>query len=82
MLEKCTIEGQHSVTRFLWEEGLNAKDIHKVIFPAYGGKCLSRKAVHNWIEKSLKDVRKLQMMLDQVVLLTLRQKKICSGWTS
>jgi hypothetical protein len=21
------------------------------IFPVYGGKCLSRKAVHNWIEK-------------------------------
>jgi hypothetical protein len=36
---------------FLWEKGLNAKDIHKEMFPVYGGKCLSRKAVHNWAEK-------------------------------
>jgi hypothetical protein len=27
------------------------KDIHKEMFPVYGGKCLSRKAVHNWVEK-------------------------------
>jgi hypothetical protein len=26
-------------------------DIHKEIFPVYGGTCLSRKAVHNWGEK-------------------------------
>jgi hypothetical protein len=32
-------------------KGLNAKDIHKEIFPVYVGKCLSRKAVHNWVEK-------------------------------
>jgi hypothetical protein len=25
--------------------------IHKEISPVYGGKCLSRKAVHNWVEK-------------------------------
>jgi hypothetical protein len=30
----------------LWAKGPNAKDIHKETFPAYGGKCLSRKAVH------------------------------------
>jgi hypothetical protein len=35
--------------RFQWAEGRNAEDIHKEIFPAYGGKCLSRKAVHNWV---------------------------------
>jgi hypothetical protein len=35
----------------LWVKGLNAKDIHKEIFPFYGGKCLSCKVVHNWIEK-------------------------------
>jgi hypothetical protein len=35
---------------FLWAKGLNAKDIHKEIYPVYGGKCLSRKAVHNWVE--------------------------------
>jgi hypothetical protein len=24
---------------------------YKEMFPLYGGKCLSRKAVHNWVEK-------------------------------
>jgi hypothetical protein len=35
----------------LWAKVLNAKDIHKELFPVYGGKCLSRKAVRNWVEK-------------------------------
>jgi hypothetical protein len=35
----------------LWAKGLNAKDIDKEMFPVYGGKCLSRKAVHKWTEK-------------------------------
>jgi hypothetical protein len=35
----------------LWAKELNAKDIHKQIFPVYGGKCLSRKAVHSWVKK-------------------------------
>jgi hypothetical protein len=30
---------------------LNAKDIQKEMFLVYGGKCLSRKAFHNWAEK-------------------------------
>jgi hypothetical protein len=25
---------------FLWAEGFSVKDIHKEIFPVYGGKCL------------------------------------------
>jgi hypothetical protein len=37
--------------RFLWAKGLNEKDIHKEMFPVYYGECLSRKAVHNWVEK-------------------------------
>jgi hypothetical protein len=32
-------------------KGLNARDIHKEMFPVYGGKCLSCKAVHKWVEK-------------------------------
>jgi hypothetical protein len=32
-------------------KGLNAKNIHKEIFPVYGGKCLLHKALHNWVEK-------------------------------
>jgi hypothetical protein len=51
---------------FLWAKGLKAKDIHKEMFPVYDGKCLSRKAVHNWAKNSLKGVRKSQMMPDQV----------------
>jgi hypothetical protein len=35
----------------LWARGLNAKDIHKEMFPVYSGECLSRKAIHNWVEK-------------------------------
>jgi hypothetical protein len=35
----------------LWEKGLNAKDIHTEISPAYCGKCLSRKEVRNWVDK-------------------------------
>jgi hypothetical protein len=47
----CTTEEQRSVVRFLWAKGLIAKDIHKEMFPVYGGKCLSRKVVHDWVEK-------------------------------
>jgi hypothetical protein len=37
--------------RFLWAKGLPAKDIRKEMLCVYGEKCLSRKAVHNWVEK-------------------------------
>jgi hypothetical protein len=49
VLEECTTEQQSSVLLFLWAKRLNAKDIHKEMFPVYGGKNLSRKAVHNWV---------------------------------
>jgi hypothetical protein len=54
VLEEYTTEEQRSVVRFffLWAKGLNAKDIHKEVFPIYGGKFLSRKAFHKWVEKS------------------------------
>jgi hypothetical protein len=35
----------------LWAKGLNAKYIHKEMFPVYGGTHLPCKAVHNWVEK-------------------------------
>jgi hypothetical protein len=35
----------------LWARGLNAQDINKEIFPVYSRKCLSCKAVHNWVKK-------------------------------
>jgi hypothetical protein len=44
----------------------NAEDIHKEMFPIYGENCLLRKAVYNWSRNSLKDVRKSQMMPNQV----------------
>jgi hypothetical protein len=52
MLEKCNTKKQCYVKYFLWPKGLNAKYIHKeMLLPAYGGKCLSRKNVHNWVDK-------------------------------
>jgi hypothetical protein len=52
VLEEYTTENQPSVVLFfLWAKGLNVKDIHTEFFPVYGGKCLLRKAVHNWVEK-------------------------------
>jgi hypothetical protein len=35
----------------MWAKEGNAKDIHTEMFPTYGGKYLSRKASHNWVEK-------------------------------
>jgi hypothetical protein len=49
--EECTIEEKHSVVLLLWVKVLDAKDIHKEMFPVYGGKCLPCKAVHNWVKK-------------------------------
>jgi hypothetical protein len=37
---------------FLWEKGQSEKHIHKKCFSVYSEKCLSREAVHNWVEKS------------------------------
>jgi hypothetical protein len=36
---------------FFWAKGLNEKDIHKEMLPVYDGKCLSWKAIHNWVKK-------------------------------
>jgi hypothetical protein len=46
-----TTEEQPSAVRFLWAKELNEKDIHKEMFAVYGGKFLSQKAVHKWVEK-------------------------------
>jgi hypothetical protein len=42
---------QRPFVSLLWAKRLNAKDIHKEMFSVYGGKCLSRKAFHSWVEK-------------------------------
>jgi hypothetical protein len=51
VFEECITEEQRSVVHFLWTEELSAKDIHKEMFPVYGGKCFSRKAVRDMVEK-------------------------------
>jgi hypothetical protein len=52
VLDDYTTEEQRSVVRFfLWTKGHNAKGIYNAIFYVYGEKCLSRKAVHNCVEK-------------------------------
>jgi hypothetical protein len=58
---ECTTEEQRSVVLFLWAKGLNANDIHKEMFPVYGGKCLSPKAVHIWAEVTETTVKKTFM---------------------
>jgi hypothetical protein len=30
---------------------MEAKDIHKGMLPMYGEHCLSRQAIHNWVQK-------------------------------
>jgi hypothetical protein len=51
VLEEYTTEEQSSVVQFVCAIWLNIKNIHKEMFPVFGGKCLWRKAVHNSVEK-------------------------------
>jgi hypothetical protein len=46
---ECTTEGQRSVVRILWEDGLHAKN--KEMFPVCELKCLSRQAAHSGVDK-------------------------------
>jgi hypothetical protein len=48
VFEECITEEQNFVVRFLWVKILNAKDIHKELFPVYFGKYLSRKPFPPW----------------------------------
>jgi hypothetical protein len=50
VLEEYTTEEQRSVVRFVGKR-TQCKNIHKEMFPVYGGKCLSRKAVHSWVAR-------------------------------
>jgi hypothetical protein len=51
MLEECTVEEVRSIVCFFVGKRLNARDVHKEMFPVYSGKCLLHKAVHNWVDK-------------------------------
>jgi hypothetical protein len=63
---------------FLWTEGLNAKYIHKEIFPIYGGVCRVRRFT-SASRNSLKDVLKSQMMPDRVKWLRQQSKYFCAA---
>jgi len=42
---------QRGIVRFLWAKDMAAKDFHKEMLPMYGEHCLSRQAVHNFVQK-------------------------------
>jgi hypothetical protein len=50
VLEECFTEEQLSGMRFFVGKRTECKRYYIELFHVYGGKCLSRKAVHNWIE--------------------------------
>ena len=52
-LNTCTTIEECGIVRFLWAKDMAAKDIHKEMLPMYGEHCLSRQAVHNWVQKFL-----------------------------
>jgi hypothetical protein len=68
VLEEYTTEEQRSFVRFLWAKGLNAKYTNKEMFPVYGGKCVSCKAAHTWVEK-----RDKRFPVDEVVQMGVRK---------
>jgi hypothetical protein len=80
MLKEYTTEEQRSVVHFLWSKGLSAKDVHKEMFPVCGGSVCHVRQFTTGSRNSLKDVRKSQMMPDQVTLLRLQQTHLCSRW--
>jgi hypothetical protein len=59
----------------LWAKELNAKDIHKEMFPVYSGKCLLRNAVHNCVEKFSQGRSKIAEMPDQELKWLRQQSK-------
>jgi hypothetical protein len=49
VLQGYTTEQQRVLLCVFWAKWLSVKDIHKEMFPVYGGKCLPFKAIHNWL---------------------------------
>jgi hypothetical protein len=54
-LENCISEGQQSVIRFLWAEGVPGGQIHQCMCAQYGDNALSRRVLYEWTEM-FKDV--------------------------
>jgi hypothetical protein len=48
---ECTTVELGSALRFLWANRLNAKGIHKEMFPVHGWTSLSCQAIHTWVGK-------------------------------
>jgi hypothetical protein len=62
---------------FLWAKEPNAKDMHKEIFPVYGGKCLSCKAIHNGVANVSLMTKKLKNGGVEVAETTVKRHKCC-----
>jgi hypothetical protein len=65
--------------RFLWAKGLTAKDIHKEMFPVYGGKCLWCKEVHRWVEKRGRRFADQEVQTEVRKWLRQQSKDFCSA---
>jgi hypothetical protein len=72
--EDCTTEEQRVVVLFCMQK-LNAKNIHKEIFPVYDGKCRVKRFT-TVLRNSLKDIRKSHTMPDQVQKWLRQQSKV------
>jgi hypothetical protein len=83
VLEGCTIEEQHSVVHFFYglKDSMQRIFIKKCFLFTVGSVCCV-KQFQTRSRTSLKDIQKSQMMPDQVTLLRLRQKQLCSRWKS
>jgi hypothetical protein len=82
VFEECVTEDQLSVVHFCGQKDSMQKIfVKKCVMFTVGSVCRF-KLFTTGSRNSLKDVRKSQMMPDQVALLRLRQKKLCSGWKS
>jgi hypothetical protein len=81
MREQCATDEQRSFVQFLWVKGLRVKDIHEEIFPVFGGKCLSQKALHNWVEKFSQGLSKIAdgTRPGEVVAETTTKRPLCCG---
>jgi hypothetical protein len=58
------------------------KDIHKEMFPVYSGKCLSHKAVRNWVKKFS---QRRSIVADDTRPghpVEIATEQLCSGWMS
>jgi hypothetical protein len=63
---------------FSWQKDSNAKDIHKEVFPVYGGKGLSRKAGYNWVVKYFHGHSKVAD--DETEVRTTFRRLLCRGF--